>query len=167
MIVNTARRVLVLLTLLVSSNAYCFIDPPTFTPTNPTAGQEVLINVRFGVCDGYLSAPPTITYSATSIEIIYQTATSGYCNIPIATLTTSLGALAAGTYSIVIKRNNTFFGPPPVLSLVGTYTLLVQQAVAATPVPTLEPGFMLFMILALLLVVATIRRRNISASGKV
>lgn len=163
MIFYTLRRVLILLVLTVSSNAYCFIDPPTFTPAIPTAGQEVLINVRFGVCDGYLAASPTITFSGTNIEIIYQTATSGFCNIPIATLTTSLGTLAAGNYSIVIKKNNSVLGSPPILSIVGTYTLLVQQGAVTIPVPAMTPGFMIVFVITLLFLVVFSKKRAIGA----
>lgn len=157
MIVNTARRVLVLLALLVSSNAYCYIDPPTFTPASPSAGEEVFINVRFGGCDGYLSQPPTITRFGDTVEIIYATVRNNFCIVPPATLTSSLGIFAAGTYAVVVKRNDVL-AQPPLLSTVGTYTLLVRQGVTATPVPTLSMGSLLALVFFAMVAVALFRK---------
>ncbi|MEO7916403.1 MAG: hypothetical protein ABIR16_02070 [Dokdonella sp.] len=97
MLVKTARRVMALVAVFLSTNAHCFIDPPTFTPTKPVAGEGVPINVWFGECDGFLSQAPTVTRSGNTVEVTYPTVNNTFCNLPPATRTTSIGVFAAGT----------------------------------------------------------------------
>lgn len=158
MMLRAARKLVALVALLLSTNAYCFIDPPTFTPTNPVAGEEVSINVRFGVCDGFLSQAPTVVRSGSTVEITYATVTNTFCNLPPATRTTSIGLFAAGTYAIVVKRNNVL-DQPPIVSTVGTYSLVVQQGAIATPVPSSSLGFLIGLTFGLAFFALLVRRR--------
>lgn len=101
------------LCLFVARNAQAFIDAPYLMPLHPTAGDEVFVKIRAGVCDGIGSIPgyPQITQSGNHIRIIVWSDSFTdpiLCNFPIGTSTYSVGSYGPGLYSLQVDRE--YFG---------------------------------------------------------
>ena len=163
MIARIATRALIFIGLLITSNAYCFIGQPTFTPNNPSAGDEVFVTIQYGACDAFVSSTPlSLTRTVNTVEVLYSTVSANFCNIIPAAVTSSLGTFSSGTYAVVIKRSNVNLGQAPVISTFGIFTLTVQQGISAATVPSQSLGSLLVLGFGLILILAIAKRRGIA-----
>ena len=161
MIARIATRALIFIGLLITSNAYCFIGQPTFTPNNPSAGDEVFVTIQYGACDAFVSSTPiSLTRTGNTVEVIYSTVTSSFCNIIPDSVTSSLGTFSSGTYVVVIKRSDVYFGQAPVISTIGTFTLAIQQGFSAAPVPSQSLASLFALGFGIILILALAKRRG-------
>ena len=155
MSMSAAKRVFLVISLLFSTNGFCYIGQPSITPANPSSQDEVFVNLDFGGCDAFVMPEPlSLVRNGNTVEVVYSTITSSNCNFLPTMFQSSIGMFSAGTYTIVVKRSNVTLGQPPVVSTLGTYTILVQQGAVSTPVPSLSPlsrvilaGFFILMVI--------------------
>jgi len=96
--------------VLFANSAAAFLDPPYLTPEHPTAGDTVTLNIRGGVCDGIGSGHgyPMISQEGSHIRIVVWSVSyhdSELCNIPVGIATETIGAYAAGSYTLQVDRD--------------------------------------------------------------
>lgn len=142
----------------VSQLAQAFVDPPTLSPTNPTSGQTVSVNIRFGVCDvigvireGY----PKITQTGDAVRILLvsNVPNSGFCNFPILTGVFSIGAYSAGSYTVQVDRIYSVADGDAVENLAGL-SLIVVDAIEPSLLPT-TGTLSLFILAVIIIFIAT------------
>ena len=92
--------------------AWAFIDPPTFSPEQPDAGQAVQMTVRAGGCHTFASPLPGYNFLEVVVEddIIDVIMTGddyssfpAYCNVSPHTLTRTIGGFPEGSYTVRIR----------------------------------------------------------------
>ncbi len=164
---KTALAVLVLL-VLPFTQASAFVDPPTFSPAQPYAGQSIDMSVRSGGCHTFLVPP--LGYPLVEVQVsgnvvdVVITGVEAYdmilCIFPPGTLTVDIGFLPQGNYTVRIRIRET--DPPfnilPPASEAGLVVL-------GQPVPVAVPatGLTALTVLAgplILLAVAAFRRSS-------
>jgi hypothetical protein len=110
MIKSCASAVLALSLFLFADTAAAFIDSPYLTPDHPTAGDTVSVNIYAGVCDAIVGIPgyPRISREGSDIRIVLWSVSyhnSELCFLPIGTMTYSIGAYPAGSYTLQVDRD--------------------------------------------------------------
>ncbi len=110
-------RIAPMLLLLVFSmqSANAFWDPPYITPLHPRANEAVSVNVHGGVCDAIISQPsyPRVTRDGNTIRITYFTLhydNPELRNLPVGTVTDSIGTYSQGAYTLQIDLSDRYFG---------------------------------------------------------
>jgi hypothetical protein len=142
---------LALMLSLFAQAAHAFIDPPYLTPEHPVAGETVLVNIRFGICDA-IFASPQITLEGNAIRILFQSTSETdpiLCNFPIGTGSTAVGAYPSGSYTLQVDRSYfDGFGTPATETLGILPFTVAGGAVEPAPMPTLDrPGFWILVLL--------------------
>lgn len=107
------KNLAVIALVAFAPSAHAFIDPPYITPQHPTAGEEIFINIRAGVCDGIgsISGYPQVIRSGNDIRIVLWSDSFTdpiLCNFPVGTSTYSIGEYGPGVYSLQVDRQ--YFG---------------------------------------------------------
>ena len=107
---KTAMAILALLVFPVMS-ASAFVDPPTFSPAQPYAGQLVDMSVRAGVCHGFAVPPPGYPYvevqtSGNVVDVIIAGVEANdpiLCIFGVGTITVDIGAFPQGDYTVRVR----------------------------------------------------------------
>lgn len=158
---------LVLSLALLSSTAHAFWEPPYVTPTTPTAGEPVSVNVRMGVCDGIFNQPgfPRITQEGNALRIVvygvHWEPGSELCSSPTGTGTYPIGAFPPGAYTVTFDLLYIdFFSQPQILHLGVVPFTVTGSAQAAVPTPSLSLlGLLALMLLLLGFALVALRSR--------
>ncbi len=157
---HVASLLVLALVALFSSRADAFFDPPWITPEHPTLGDNIVLNIHYGVCDAILGEEgyPQITREDNAIRIRWygqhwpEGSSDLLCAFPIATYPFPLGTFPAGDYTVTAElAYRDFFGVPDVLTI-GDVSFLVAGApgVDVKPVSTLgEVGAVALVMLLL------------------
>jgi hypothetical protein len=96
---------------VVAIPAQAFVDPPTFEPPEPLAGQSVQMSVRAGECHGFFAPPPGQEFLEVAVDgTIIDVIISGqeiedplWCIVPIGTLTVDIGSFPQGEYVVRVR----------------------------------------------------------------
>jgi hypothetical protein len=130
--------------VLPFSSASAFVDPPTFSPAQPYAGQSIDMSVRAGVCHGFAYSPdghPLIEIQRN--ENIVDAIITGiaatdpiFCMIPIYVTTFNIGTLPEGSYVVRIRIRSISHPNLPVLPPISQASLVVR----APPPPAIVPA---------------------------
>ena len=102
--------VLALLVIPITSVS-AFVDPPTFSPTSPHAGQSIDMSVRSGVCHTFGAPPPGYPYvevqtSGNVVDVIIAGAEANdpiLCIFGVGTVTLDIGAFPQGNYTVRVR----------------------------------------------------------------
>jgi len=158
------RSAIMLAIVLLSQLSNAFVDPPTLSPTNPTEGQTVSVNIRVGQCDVLPVGPEQITQTGNSIRILLNSihiSYSEFCNIIVGVRTFPLGVYPPGSYTVQVDR--TYELPLPPQTIVETLGIL-PFTVAGAPAPAVLPtnGFigLLALFVTVLLIAAPVLSRR-------
>lgn len=143
--------------VLFAQSAHAFFDPPWITPTDPTAGETVYVNIRGGVCDGIFEEPgyPQITPSGNAIRMRWygdhwpEGSGELLCSYPIGTFVPPVGVFAAGNYTLTVELAYRDFHGPHVLTI-GVVPFTVAAAPAPALVPMLDTASMLALVVVIL-----------------
>jgi len=159
------------LLLLFSSGAQAEFGAPYVTPSAPTAGEILFVNVpvyQIESCDALLSAPgyPRITQEGN--EITYAFFGTRYesmdtCAYMPGVATRSFGAFPAGAYVLTVKLNYFSGGGDPASDTLGLVPLVVAPARAdavAVPSGNSRAAIICAVALSFLGVLALRRRRG-------
>lgn len=137
--------------------ASAYYAPLLFIPEAPTAGQAVVLRVRFGICDALVVSGSQDRELVVQGNQIRVTATGIYapdlpfCIYPDGYADFDIGPLAAGTYQVQFYRRDLFV--PSDVDLVQSGNVVVGLA-PAVPVPA-SNVFNLGVLGLLLVVTAT------------
>ena len=157
------------LTLLVLPvmSASAFVDPPTFSPTQPYAGQSVDMSVRAGGCHGFGVPPPGYPYvevqtSGNVVDVIIAGVEANdpiLCIFGVGTITVDIGAFPQGDYTVRvrIRQVNPPFDILPPASEAGL-SVLGQPATPVTVPATGMTTLAAFAGLLILLAIAAFKR---------
>lgn len=162
--------------LMCSPTSRAFVDPPTFVPEVPVAGQPVQMFIRVGVCHTFSATfpprtPRTVVIQGDRVEVVLDGASEQdpiLCNFPIGISQWNLGTLPAGQYTLEVRIRNT--SPPfTVFPVIAESTLTV---VAAPSPPRLVPvssttGMILLALLVTALAARALKRCGTSGWGLV
>ena len=106
------RAVLVLaLLMLPVMSASAFVDPPSFSPVQPYAGQSVDMSVRAGGCHGFAVPPPGYPYvevqtNGNVVDVIIA-GVEAYdpilCIFGVGTITVDIGEFPQGDYMVRVR----------------------------------------------------------------
>jgi hypothetical protein len=149
------KHVVILLTFWLASPALAFWGPISFVPAAPTTNDGVSFQMPFGICDAFLSnldAEIEVTGSVIKVTKTGISITDPIlCNIPISSTTTFIGRFPSGVYRFELYRRENL--RPTVVDLVQTanLTIAAAPAVELTAAPTLSPGGLAALVIALLL----------------
>jgi subtilisin family serine protease len=164
---NATASIATLALLFFASIALAFVDPPTLSPANPTAGQTVSVSVRSGECDFFTEREgyPQVTQSGTAIRIVLPAVHSSngqFCTALPGTVTFPVGAYPVGSYTLQVDRIYVDdINGGDVVETLGTLAFTVSAAAAqAMKVPAASPAALIALILAVLLGVAFARRKG-------
>lgn len=152
--------------MLPFASASAFVDPPTFSPAQPYAGQPIDMSVRGGICHAFVTPPPGYPYvevqahdDVVDVIITGVEATDPIlCIFGIGTITVDIGELPQGNYIVQVRIRKTF--PPfEVLPPASTANLVVHRHPTLVTVPAASRTALLsFAGLLILLGVATLKR---------
>ena len=149
------RIALVLFVAFFARSAQAFIDPPWITPSNPTIGDMVSVNIHGGACDAMLEEPgyPQIVQAGNSIRIVLygvHYAFEDFCIFPIGTTTFPVAGFPEGAYTLQVDFAYDDYLLGPTITTLGVVPFTVTSpSAAATPAPTLSPVTLLVLTLAL------------------
>lgn len=139
-----ALTTVLVLFMLPFASASAFVDPPTFSPAQPYAGQPIDMSVRAGVCHGFAYSPdghPLIEIQRN--ENIVDAIITGiaatdpiFCMIPIYVTTFNIGTLPEGNYIVRIRIRSISNPSYPVLPPISQVSLVVRPL----PPPTFVPA---------------------------
>ena len=126
--------------------ARAFVDPPTFSPEQPHAGQAVQMTVRAGVCHGFTAPAEGYAFLEVRVEgdiidvIMSGVSDQTQCHVPPHTLTVTIGEFPEGNYTVRVRIRR--LQPPsfPILPPASEAPLVVGAPpvyVPATHVPAL------------------------------
>ena len=162
------RSLIVLTLVLLSQLANAFVDPPTLSPTNPTEGQTISVNIRIGVCDAFIEQTgyPQITQSGNAIRILIPSIhafDSSFCNFGTGIAIDPIGSYPPGSYTVQVDRTYTAVGP--IRTVVETLGIL-PFTVAGAPAPAVLPangfiGLLALFATLLLIAIPVLRRRQL------
>ena len=154
--------------VLPFSSASAFVDPPTFSPAQPYAGQPIDMSVRGGICHAFVTPPPGYPYvevqahdDVVDVIITGVEATNPiFCIFGIGTITVDIGELPQGNYIVRVRIRKTFL-PFEVLPPASTANLVVHRQPTLVTVPTTSlTTLAAFAGLLTLLAFATLRRSS-------
>ncbi|HET9047976.1 MAG TPA: hypothetical protein VFN29_03290 [Chiayiivirga sp.] len=99
------------LLVLPFAPASAFVDPPTFSPTQPYAGQAIDMSVRSGVCHAFGVPPPGYPYvevqtSGNVVDVIIagvEAYDSILCIFGVGTITVDIGGFPQGDYTVRVR----------------------------------------------------------------
>ncbi len=140
---NLRQRLGLLLALLLPAfEAGAYVDPPTFSPAQPTSNDVVVMTTRAGYCHIFAveeAWPAIVTVDGSSIDVIVHGTeeTGAWCIFPPVLETPYvLGKFPAGTYTVRFFLAH-IQGPPPIPGAVESsprYTapLVVHESPPAT-----------------------------------
>lgn len=156
--------------VLFSQSAQAFFDPPWITPTDPTVGETVYVNIRGGVCDGIFEEPgyPQITQNGNAIRMRWygdhwpEGSGELLCSYPIGTFVPPVGVFAAGNYTLTVELAYRDFSGIPSIFTIGTVPFTVAAAPTPASVPTMD-ALGVFALVAVLLVLGlgSLRTRRV------
>ena len=146
---RVALQLLAAFAALFAQSAYAFFDPPWITPENPAAGEIVVLNIHYGVCDAILGREgyPQVTREGNTIRIRWygqhwpEGSGDLLCAFPIATYAYPLGTFPVGDYTVTAELAYRDFFETPSVFTIGVVPFAVSggSSIDATPVPTLSP----------------------------
>lgn len=154
----TLKLLLSLLAVFFTQTVFAFFDPPWITPTNPTAGDTVSVNIHGGICDGIIGAQgyPQITQEGNAIRIVWygqhwpEGSSDLLCSFGVGTLTYPFGTFPPGNYTLTVDLAYRDFSGVPSIFTIGVVPFAVAGTpTAAEPVPTLNPAGLLALALTL------------------
>jgi hypothetical protein len=162
------RGLLVFALALCAPPASAFLDPPYITPANPTAGEQVLVNVYGGECDlidDGLVWPPPVTQLGSEITILFTGIHEGdpeFCYYSLGTSTFPVGTFPSGSYTLDVERRYMSFSGPWIHETLGIIPFTVSGIPTQQPIetPALNPAGLIALLLSLTaLVLHTLRTR--------
>lgn len=150
---------------LFAQSAQAFFDPPWITPEHPAAGETVMVNIHYGVCDAIFGEEgyPQITQEGSAIRMRWfgqhwPEGSSSLCIYPISTFVTPLGVYPAGSYTLTIELAYYDYFDGPSIRTIGVVPFTVAAAAApAAPVPAV--GWVGAAILVMLLLGLSLWKR--------
>lgn len=126
---------------LFAQSAQAFFDPPSITPTNPIAGENVSVSVHGGLCDYIASRDgyPQLTRDGNAIRLLYYGSHyepgSELCTDGVGTVTRSIGSYPPGAYTLTVD----LIYPDPEFGAailnIGVVAFTVRGAAPTVPVP--------------------------------
>ena len=129
------------LAIAMPNESWGYVDPPTFSPEQPFAGQPVDLSVRTGVCHGLIEPPQGVPFmevqvNATVIDVIFSgvDATEPLCTFDAATTTRNIGAFPEGVYTVRV-RFRSIYQIPEITPPLSQSVLIVGSAPAPHNVP--------------------------------
>lgn len=156
--------------VLFAQSAQAFFDPPWITPSGPTAGETVSINIHGGICDTIFGETgyPKITQEGNAIRVRWfgqhwpEGSGDLLCSYPIGTLTHPLGTYPAGSYTLTVELAYIdYFNGPSILTI-GVVPFTVAAAPAPASVPMLDPLSVFALVVVLLgLGLGSLRTRRV------
>ncbi len=135
------------LLVLPFAPASAFVDPPTFSPTQPNAGQAIDMSVRSGVCHAVGMAPPGFPFvevqtSGNVIDVIIAGVEANdpiLCIFGVGTTAVDIGAFPQGDYTVRVRIrqiNPPFDTLPPAseasLTVLGHHTPVMVPTTSMT-----------------------------------
>lgn len=160
------RSLIVLTLVLLSQLANAFVDPPTLSPTNPTEGQTVSVNIRVGQCDALpatVPGYPQITQTGNALRILLYSLNQydpEFCIYPTLMTTTAAGTYPAGSYTLQVDRTYSSRNGPVVETL-GTLPFIVTAGPQPASLPAISlGGLVALMAIILLIAVMVLRHRQ-------
>lgn len=150
--------------------ASAFLDPPYLTPTNPSAGETVFVNIYGGECDLVdmgIVWPPPVTQQASEITILFTGIHEGdpqFCFYGLGISTYPVGAFAPGAYTLDVERRYMSFSGPWVQETLGLIPFIVTGPPTppqAAEAPALNAAGLAALLLALVAVASSALRRSI------
>ena len=107
------------LIIAVPKESWGYVDPPTFSPEQPVAGQPVDLSVRRGLCHAFVEPPPGVPFmevqvNGNVIDVIFTgvVATAPFCLWSEVTTTRNIGAFPEGVYTVQIRIRQDSEIPP-------------------------------------------------------
>mgnify|MGYP000853085568 CR=1 FL=1 len=157
--VRVWRGLAVMLALLVLplAPALAFVDPPTFSPAQPYAGQSIEMSVRVGQCHGFAMPPPLYPFPFMEVQRddgIIDVLIAGtweddliFCNIPVYTALFDIGEFPEGEYVVRIRIRDVS-SPPFILFPfpAAEAPLVVVGVPAPVSIPTFNVGAMIVLV---------------------
>jgi hypothetical protein len=130
--------------MLPFASASAFVDPPTFSPAQPYAGQPIEMSVRAGYCHGFFVPPEgypfvEIQRYGNTIDVIItgsERTDPILCMIQPNTLTVNMGGFPAGSYVVRIRIRSISHPNLPVPPPISQASLVVR----APPPPAIVPA---------------------------
>lgn len=163
---------LVVLLSLFSSNAWAEFGAPYVTPSSPTAGETLSVNIyvyQQEYCDGIFSAPgyPRVTQEGNEITIAFfgtRYESMDTCAYMPGVVARPFGDYPAGTYTLTVKLDYINGGGAWETDTLGVVPFVVAPAaVEAVPVPTWgsTPATICLVLLSFAGVLTLRRRRGL------
>lgn len=122
------------LAIAMPKESWGYVDPPTFSPQQPLAGQPVDLSVRTGLCHGLVEPPPGVPFMEVQvygdvIDVIFSgvIAAPPLCTWSEATTTRNIGAFPEGVYTVRVLFRS-IYQIPPISPPLSQSVLVVQQA---------------------------------------
>ena len=162
--------------------AWAFVDPPTFSPEQPDAGQAVQMTVRIGGCHVFVAPPPIYNFIEVVVEddIIEVIMTGAdfssfpaYCNASPFTVTRTIGGFPEGNYTVRIRIRALVAtpyptmtltpGPPPILPPASEAPLVVAN-VPPVHVPATRPPALIGLLALVAIAVVLVFRKSAQRS---
>ena len=167
------RHLLVIVLLAPLGQAWGFVDPPTFSPAQPNAGEAVDMSVRIGDCHGFAVPPDGYPFVDVQVsEDIINVIITGveendpiFCVIPPYTETVSIGGFPEGNYIVRISIRDINI-PYPVHPPISEAPLTVlgdapQTTLTAIPANSFAS---LLLLMGMVLVIAALMLRKSQGS---
>ena len=167
MCIHHLKSLLVFAFALWSQQTFAFLDPPYITPTNPTAGELVSVNIYGGECDLVdmgIDWPPPVAQQGSEITILFTGIHEGdpeFCYYGVGTSTYPVGTFAPGSYALDVERRYMSFSGPWVQETLGIIPFTVSGVPIQQPIET--PTLSLVGLIALLLSLSAAALRNLRA----
>jgi subtilisin family serine protease len=151
-------RVAAILCFWFSTSAIAFVDPPTFDPVAPNSAQPITVQVRNGLCHGFLAPGPgippmRIERSPGIVDVIAPGLITfdPFCNGPPVTNTFDIGPLPAGEYEVRIWIIDLVTGFEETTQ-VASASLTVTQGPVTRPIPAFGSLAVVVLVLSICLV---------------
>ena len=144
MFVHRVAPMLPLVFMLFAEPAGAFLDPPYITPSNPSAGDAISVNIYGGQCDLVHDGvfPPVVTQQANVITILFtgiHEEDPEWCYYGVGTATYLVGTYPAGSYTLQVDRQYFNFAAVLVRETLGAIPFAVAGVGPTSPTPVSAP----------------------------
>lgn len=163
------RKALVMafvLFMLPFASASAFVDPPTFSPAQPYAGQPVDMSVRAGYCHGFAYPPAGYPFvevqrNGDIIDLIItgsERTDPLFCMIQPHTITENIGGFPEGSYIVRIRIRSMSSPSYPILPPISQANLQVRGTPPSVTVSATS-NILLLILIGIIIGVTALRER--------
>ncbi|MEJ1250181.1 hypothetical protein [Denitratimonas tolerans] len=164
--IRRALTTVLVLLMLPFASASAFVDPPTFSPAQPYAGQPVDMSVRAGYCHGFAYPPAGYPFvevqrNGDIIDIIItgsERTDPLFCMIQPHTITENIGGFPEGSYIVRIRIRSMSSPSYPVLPPISQANLQVRGTPPSVTVSATS-NILLLILIGIIIGVTALRER--------